>query len=475
MIKMNGKKAEGQNKTSRLSAILEDLTGQRAPIAWKTPQGLLEMFNRGAAGIGYSQMNELLLLLGYDRISHAFFQYLVDGGTSYGPGASITSPEHLSEGVERFRKVALLMFGNVKYAFKTLSQNDEALEYYLELLEPIEESDFGLRHDPVLPIEEIAGEDTYYLGYLIQGEISDRLRIDPSDRWALGAEKKRKSVVEVGMRNHEAYLASDHLDVYVATSMRAKHEYLMVNDLTRKIFRHESLAPLKLRWFDPTQAYCLDRIDKGLSEALMLKRAKCTVYFAQESDTLGKDSELASTLAQGKPVIAFVPSVGEREIEELLATLYSIYPDQSERQILLDQLRVFEPNAAWKDGAVRSWLERVEDFDLDAGRIRLRDAIQRHYDQRAKTLRDTHPLGIQVNLGTGVANGVLVVRTIDHCAELIRRVVTKTLEFSLEEKVIDGHEYVLLKESISGCIYRVMTGDAMLTNTFWNFYLGFAD
>jgi hypothetical protein len=50
----------------------------------------------------------------------------------------------------------------------------------------------------------------------------------------------------------------------------------------------------------PTQAYCSDRIDKGIAEALMLKRAQCTIYLAQESDTLGKDSELASTLAQGK-------------------------------------------------------------------------------------------------------------------------------------------------------------------------------
>jgi len=41
----------------------------------------------------------------------------------------------------------------------------------------------------------------------------------------------------------------------------------------------------------------------------MLKRARCTVYSVQDTDTLGKDSELASTLAQGKPVIAFIPEL----------------------------------------------------------------------------------------------------------------------------------------------------------------------
>ena len=66
---------------------------------------------------------------------------------------------------------------------------------------------------------------------------------------------------------------------------------------------------LKLRYFDPTQSHLDFRIDKGLIEGLMLKRAACTVYMVQETDTFGKDSELASTLAQGKPVIAFIPHI----------------------------------------------------------------------------------------------------------------------------------------------------------------------
>ena len=79
------------------------------------------------------------------------------------------------------------------------------------------------------------------------------------------------------------------------------------------LFSDERLRRLKLRHFDPTQSDCASRIDKGLVEALMLKRASCTVYLVQESDTLGKDSELASTLAQGKPVIAYVPSLDVNE------------------------------------------------------------------------------------------------------------------------------------------------------------------
>jgi hypothetical protein len=152
--------------------------------------------------------------------------------------------------------------------------------------------------------------------------------------------------------------------------------------------------------------------------------------------------------------------------------LHALYPNKSEQVLLLEQLRIFEPQAAWNDPIVRDWLKEPADLDLQKARDRLSSSISSHYERRAKMLREDHPLGIQVNLDTGVANGVLVVRTVDECAELIYRIITKTLQFTLETDNADGkYEYAFLRETVSGCIYRVMTGDAMLTNAFWNFYL----
>jgi hypothetical protein len=454
-----------------LVKLLESLTGQAAPLTSALPENAIDLLQQRAGGLGYSQLNEILLWMGYDRITHSFFQYLINGSTKYQPESALLSLAQLHNGVERFRKLALLLFGNVKYAFKQLSRNAELLNNWLWLLRPLDVSELSSRHEPVQPIKKITGEDAYFLGYLVQRELEQRLKDNPEDMEARAAEEKRKSIVGIGQRNHEAYLASDHLDVYVATSMRARHEYLLVHELTEGIFQHPRLQPLKLRWFDPTQAYCLDRIDKGLSEALMLKRAKCTVYFVQETDTLGKDSELASTLAQGKPVIAFVPRPGPEYAQDLVAKLQSLYPGKEEQAILLEQLRIFEPDAAWKDSLVRNWLNGPGALEVQEVRMRLSQSIAAHYDRRAKMLREDHPLGIQVNLDTGVANGVLVVRNVEDCAELIRRVITKNLEFRLETKKVGGQEYLLLKETVSNCIYRVMTGDPMLTNAFWNFYL----
>jgi len=83
----------------------------------------------------------------------------------------------------------------------------------------------------------------------------------------------------------------------------------------------------------------------------------------------------------------------------------------------------------------------------------------------------SHPLGIQVNLESGVATGVLVVRDIDSCARLIRSHVLKVVEYDIFDVNENGVEYTYLQEKLSDCIYRVITGDPVLTNSFWNFYL----
>lgn len=249
--------------------------------------------------------------------------------------------------------------------------------------------------------------------------------------------------------------------------MRAQHEYVTTGRLIERLSSSPHISGLKLRLFDPTQAFCESRIDKGLAEALMLKRAKCTIYLAQESDTLGKDSELASTLAQGKPVIAFVPEITDAYFDAFLSTLKEVYDETDFASILMTQLRMVDPQAAWDNDIVREWIAAPPDSDPSPLEEMLKVAMKKKYDSRARTLRELHPLGIQVNLSTGVANGVLVARDDETLARLVRQIVTRTLEFDLE---VDD-ECIRLVENHTRSVYRVMTRDEMLTNTFWNFYL----
>lgn len=222
----------------------------------------------------------------------------------------------------------------------------------------------------------------------------------------------------------------------------------------------------------------------------MLKRASCTVYSVQDTDTLGKDSELAATLAQGKPVIAYLPEVNlETRARELayedpqtiadrlkfVAFADSSFNDNvdagdSDFIRRFDELEEFCKRRIWHSvsdvQAVKSLRSRCEKEILHLCRI-IAAAEKRISDGRARIFRTIHPLALQVNLATGVANGVLLVRSVEKAARLLRCLVTRSMEFDLEEDA----ELWYLRERISGCVYRVVTKDRKLSNCFWNFYL----
>ncbi len=448
-------------------ASIEDLTGQVVPFE-NNKSKLINHEPFRDTGMGHSQLNELLLTLGYDRITESFFRYLFDNNSA------VQSYSEFAAGATKFKKHAMLMYGNVKFGFKKLSSLDEPeLGNLLSYVRPIEAETYRKRHKILHKIKEIPAEDAYYLGYLIERETREKLAKDPTNEALIAQSDKIKAVQEVGRSNHDIYLTYDHMDVYIATSMREKHEFHVVRDFIKKLFYRDELRPLNLRWFDPTQAYCRDRIDKGLVEGLMVKRAKCTIYHVQEADTLGKDSELAATLAQGKPVIAFIPQLTNQEEFESYVRLAAsqLYSDMSFKDLILGKfLPLYYPDGAWKDPLIQSWLSGNAFNEKKACEI-LFNKAKAMYDRRSATLRESHPLGLQVNLDTGVSNGVLVVRSLRDCAALLRNIMLNTMEFDLEKHEEDGRVAWHLREKISQCIYRVVTGDDLLTNSFWNFYL----
>ena len=453
-----------------LRRLLENLNGYDAPIKYDKRSRLSISDSICSSGISYSQFNELQLTFGFNRVTTAFFQYLVDNSTEFDPETKICSIDNLEEGVTRFRTDALVLFGNVRHAFERFSTDEEDLEFWLAMLKPMDEEEFINRHDPIYPIDYISGNDTYYLGHLVQESIKEKYNLNPESEDNKREYDLSMEVAEKGKKNFESYLASDHLDVYIATSMREREEYFLINKWVKEIFENPILNSLNLRWFDPTQAFCDNRIDKGLFEGLMLRRALCTVYFIQESDTLGKDSELASTLAQGKAVIAFVPTGDEEYVNLLLGNLKDLYPEKTEKEIILTKLKEFDPKLAWEDKEVIRWVSAPDEFSVSEALRKLKTTIKKAYDERASLLSKKHPLGVQVNLATGVANGVLVVRDLNSCAKIIRNVILKRLEFDIEEKTENSHKYIYLKEKESGCIYRLATGEKMLSNSFWNYY-----
>jgi len=202
----------------------------------------------------------------------------------------------------------------------------------------------------------------------------------------------------------------------------------------------------------------------------------------QETDTLGKDSELASTLAQRKPVIAYVPKMTPEQIENdlksspLRFTRKRLMLLMAEDRLSGEELRVaaeFVRKAASFDpvftlvGNEEAAFIQQNHADLERVRKILASAESAYFDKRATDLTRNHPLAIQVHLESGVANGVLVVRSPKKCAELLRKLLTNDCEFAIEH----DEGCTILREKISQCPFRVVTDDPTLTNSFWNFYL----
>lgn len=108
------------------------------------------------------------------------------------------------------------------------------------------------------------------------------------------------------LQNTKYYLSLvNDLDVYVATSMRGKPDFMEMANTCEKIFKDPKIKDYHLRFFDPTISAALGHEDKGLIECLMVRCAKVLIYSAGLKESYGKDAEAAMALSSGKPVIFY--------------------------------------------------------------------------------------------------------------------------------------------------------------------------
>lgn len=326
------------------------------------------------------------------------------------------------------------------------------------------------------------------------------------------------------LRNLSNYVAADHLDVYVATSMRRDSDFVSVNRFVSRLFHHPDISPLRLRYFNPTQSWIEDRVAKGVVEALMLRRASCCVYMAQKDDSFGKDSEASVSLGQGKPVIVFVPklqaSTAGLDSEELMraedSALIAIIktegaPDEAEVDDTLDHDALFAQALTirlrnrpeddlidlvklnWADFGLMDEADRIRgdnetarqerftewtraiatnaapgelDDVLRKDLVRILVAVAVRLEKRAEVFREVHPLALQVILSSGVLNGILVARSVDSCAALLKGLLENRLDLALE---IDDDNYRLVERSSRSTI-RVISRNVLLINALNNLY-----
>lgn len=329
------------------------------------------------------------------------------------------------------------------------------------------------------------------------------------------------STQEKGLRNLARYLGADYLDVYVATSMRSDSDFISINNFVTELFSHKEIRPLKLRFFNPTQSWIGDRVAKGLVEALMLRRAAYTIYMAQNSDSFGKDSEASVALGQGQAVMVYVPklcipqlnidterlSASKREDlikmikndgtqedidaiddtvdnQDVLSKLLEIRLREADLKVLGEAAlnhwadfslygevkRIKDPD---KVPEFRQWLDSLKSGENNELPSNLKDefvgiliALAIDFEKRAKVFREIHPLALQVILSSGVLNGMIVVRSIDSCALILKRLIINQLDLILE---VDENNYKLVESSTKSTI-RVISRHSLISSAFSTYY-----
>ena len=325
----------------------------------------------------------------------------------------------------------------------------------------------------------------------------------------------------VAQQNLAQYLAADHLDVYVATSMRSGSDFVSVNRFVQTLFKHDDVRPLKLRYFNPTQSWIDDRVAKGLVEALMLRRSKLTIYMAQKEDTFGKDSEASVALGQGKPVIVYVPklvvselsidteTIGKARRDELEAQIREETPNEDQEfdetmdtEALMGRLLSVRLEKAagtvlatavkrhWADfdlygearrieasgdrAQYRRWLDSVVHADdpveppvqVKEKVVSILVATSLRFERRARIFREVHPLALQVILSSGVLNGILVARSIDSCATVIHALIKNELDLKMVLPEDEADLNYRLVETTTGSTIRVISRHQLLRNAF---------
>jgi hypothetical protein len=471
-------------------------------------------------------LNQALLFGGQPPVSEDFYSaFFIEAATD----------AELLQGIVQFRAYAMLAFGNFRFAFRRLAQLtregiERELGNYAVGPDQWRTQYKGRVHGTTLvTTDDLEREQRWYLGYVssrlltrdrsmlealrlrhrkasLRGDATQVLtdlyatvtdeqlqqwpqdRLEQTEQLLATKTDERTKAVREGRKNTVAYLAAQHIDVYVATSMRESWEYEATVDLLESLFgktpipEANTLHELDVTYFDPTVSDARSRIDKGLVEGLMLRRARVTIYMVQETDTLGKDSELASTLAQGKPVIAYVPSPSRDELIAELAA--SPLRRTFKRMLMLAADGLFE-NA---NTFAQLRADFVPTFQLDleeesAFKTARKDELAKLFhevavaeitalNRRADLLVETHPLALQLELSSGVAQGILVARTPARCAKLLEQLLLNDLRYSIDD-VQDKGVAIGTFLNVMGnpkTPYRVVTADPVLSNAFWQLY-----
>ena len=115
--------------------------------------------------------------------------------------------------------------------------------------------------------------------------VSEVNSVKDAEEKATDLAKRFWAAHQKALSNTDRYLSlCNDLDVYVATSMRIKNNFIEMANFCERVFAMLKEKGLTLRYFDPTISAAESHEDKGLIECLMVKSARILVYSSGDRD-----------------------------------------------------------------------------------------------------------------------------------------------------------------------------------------------
>ena len=422
-----------------------------------------------------SRLNQLLTLAHEAPISEAMFKYYWLSTPSEHPYDVCSTPKYRAEwvgskdissldqlywGMYRFYIDSLLFFGSIRTAYQTLRtlNNDDLRGFFANHAFDAE----GLRNrGPALPLNRIPKDDRYLISemacksYEIGGqgeaEITEALLKMYKDFKTKTAPGQRVSVRQLldGDYAKQSYkelqgqfqlAADDILDEHVQSEDELRDK---VEKVAAKFKSSHDLA------LKNTTKYLSMVGDLDVYVATSMRNRADFRSMADFCEKLSEDSRLS-----GLNLRYFDPTLSAASHHEDKGLIECLMVKCAKALVLYAGSR----DSFGKDAEAA--------MALSLGKPVI---IYCSEQERQRFFRDVHPLSRLIHFDTGVAVGAMVTHEEKDVSELLSRIFTNKIQYSIEQRT---KGYLILKEQLTNSVVRLQTSDNLLRETFWNYYHG---
>lgn len=420
--------------------------------------------------LSLAQFNQLLLLTHEAGATSGFFQYYwfstpehvydvkrVPGfDKAWTRGHSIQSMEHLYWGLYRFYTDALLFFGNIRAAYRMLRTMSDS-----ELIQFFSDRRFDTAllegRGPGLSLETIARDDRYLISEMAC---------------------KSYEADEQGVAGLQQALVEAFASFRKGGGRRATVRQLLEGDF------------LAANYADRQQEFLFSSEEMGDTEIgseddLESRFGEIARRFTEARRKALRNTELYLSMVDQLDVYVATSMRSRDDFRQMAQLCETVFSDERLQRL---HIRYFDPTLSAAKGHMDKGLIEClmvkcakalvycagekESYGKDAecamalsqGKpvIFLCDEAQRE-----RFYRDVHPLSRLIDFDTGVPVGAMVTSQPHQVAELLHRIFMNAMEYELEHP---KPGLVQLRENLTKSVVRFQTNDALLRETFLNYY-----